>query len=455
MGPQLGLGGHFSGVHGSAFIIAGGTNFPDSLPWQGGQKHWYDWIYVLLKNENGTFRWHPQRFQLPGGPRAYGVSVSTPTGVICVGGQNADRAFKDVFRLSWNEQLEQIVIDTLPSLPQAQCMMGGTLIGNTLYTLGGKSDLSSTLLEPLFFSLSLSGAKESTSTWQRFPPLPGKNRILPVVVAQSNGLDACLYAFSGLHTMPGKSNEYLRDVFSYHPKTKTWRKCADLPLLNEQNRGIVAAPAMAFGTAHILTIGGVSGQVNTRLEQLAQQIRDLNATNTPEALNRVAELQQARRAIYRTHPGFPRSILQYHTITDTWQELDQLPFASPVGTTLHQWDTQWLMASGEVYPGQRSPELRSLRSKPRQPGLSVLNMSVLFLYFLALILVGIRFSKSQKNEEDYFKGGGRIPWWAAALSLFGTGLSAITFMAVPAKTFATDWAYFARGFGILFIPFLV
>ena len=39
--------------------------------------------------------------------------------------------------------------------------------------------------------------------------------------------------------------------------------------------------------------------------------------------------------------------------------------------------------------------------------------------------------------------------------MFGTGLSAITFMAVPAKTFATDWAYFMRALPILLIPILV
>src|SRR5690625_656290 len=59
-----------------------------------------------------------------------------------------------------------------------------------------------------------------------------------------------------------------------------------------------------------------------------------------------------------------------------------------------------------------------------------------------MILIGVKYSKRQKSTEDYFKGGGRIPWWAAGLSLFGTSLSAITFMAIPAKTYMTDWGYF-------------
>src|SRR5690606_30918590 len=53
------------------------------------------------------------------------------------------------------------------------------------------------------------------------------------------------------------------------------------------------------------------------------------------------------------------------------------------------------------------------------------------------------FAKNGKNTDDFFLGGKRIPWWAAGLSLMATQVSAIGFMATPAKTFATDWLYFA------------
>lgn len=58
------------------------------------------------------------------------------------------------------------------------------------------------------------------------------------------------------------------------------------------------------------------------------------------------------------------------------------------------------------------------------------------------VLIGLYFSRKQRSTEDYFTGGGRIPWWASGLSVFGTLLSAITFMAIPAKAFITDWSYF-------------
>lgn len=90
------------------------------------------------------------------------------------------------------------------------------------------------------------------------------------------------------------------------------------------------------------------------------------------------------------------------------------------------------------------------------------DIIIIGIYFLVLAFIGYYFSKRQKSAADYFKGGGRIPWWAAGLSIFGTALSAITFMAIPAKTFNTNWSYFMLNMTILlaapiivfvFIPF--
>ncbi|MCR9296753.1 MAG: sodium:solute symporter, partial [bacterium] len=45
------------------------------------------------------------------------------------------------------------------------------------------------------------------------------------------------------------------------------------------------------------------------------------------------------------------------------------------------------------------------------------------------------------NTDDYFRGSGRIPWWAAGCSIFATMLSSLTFTGVPSKAFAQDWVY--------------
>lgn len=94
--------------------------------------------------------------------------------------------------------------------------------------------------------------------------------------------------------------------------------------------------------------------------------------------------------------------------------------------------------------------------------LSFLDILVISLYFIVISGLGYFYSKRQKNTKDFFKGGERVPAWAAGLSLFGTALSPITFMAIPAKTYSTNWSYFLFNMSVflaiplvvyLFIPF--
>jgi SSS family transporter len=70
-------------------------------------------------------------------------------------------------------------------------------------------------------------------------------------------------------------------------------------------------------------------------------------------------------------------------------------------------------------------------------------------YMAIIMVVGVYFARREKTTEDYFLAGRRIPWWAATLSIFSTYLSAITFMSIPAKAFATDWLTVLVNIGII------
>ena len=50
--------------------------------------------------------------------------------------------------------------------------------------------------------------------------------------------------------------------------------------------------------------------------------------------------------------------------------------------------------------------------------------------------------RDSKSAEDYFVAGKRVVWWAAGLSIFSTMLSAITYLSIPAKGYATNWTWF-------------
>ena len=48
----LGFAGMVAGVYSNKLIIAGGANFPDAMPWNGGKKKYYDDVYVYVKKGN-------------------------------------------------------------------------------------------------------------------------------------------------------------------------------------------------------------------------------------------------------------------------------------------------------------------------------------------------------------------------------------------------------------------
>jgi SSS family solute:Na+ symporter len=83
------------------------------------------------------------------------------------------------------------------------------------------------------------------------------------------------------------------------------------------------------------------------------------------------------------------------------------------------------------------------------------NWVVLGCYLAVLVGVGAYFAKREKSTDDFFLAGRRIPFWAAGLSIFGTQLSAITYLAMPARAYATDWSLLPLNIGILAVAPLV
>ena len=122
-----------------------------------------------------------------------------------------------------------------------------------------------------------------------------------------------------------------------------------------------------------------------------------------------------------------------------------------VTTAATRWNGRIVIASGEDRPGHRSPHVLALETRHQPSGFTKLDYVCLGAYLAMLIGMGVYFSRREKTTADYFLAGRRIPWWAAGISLFGTQLSAITFMAAPAKVFATDWAYFVNTFAFMLI----
>ena len=80
-----------------------------------------------------------------------------------------------------------------------------------------------------------------------------------------------------------------------------------------------------------------------------------------------------------------------------------------------------------------------------------LNWTIIAAYLAAMVGVGFWFMRRNKSADDYFRGGGRLPWWVVSLSIYATLFSSITFLSIPALTYRTDCRYFIKTFGIVIL----
>ncbi|MCF7973233.1 MAG: sodium/solute symporter [Phycisphaerae bacterium] len=319
--------------------------------------------------------------------------------------------------------------------------MAGARVGDHVYVAGGHDGQAETRI---FWRLDLS----KKETWEALNPWPGPQRSHLVAGAQHDGAAECLYIFSGRYHDSETGWQCLTDSYKYDPQAGTWTKVADVGtnVSDHQPVCVMAAPGIKVGANHIAVFGGAPGDLLVEVEQtLPREIETLRAAGRQQEAD---VLQSKRWDLYTRHPGFSRDILVYHTITDTWtalgtfpeSEVRGLPVGSQVTTNAVSWGGDLVIPSGEVRPGVRTPKIWMASPAPRH-SFGTLNTLVVALYLGALVAMGVYFSTRERSTDDFFKAGGRVPWWAAGLSIFGTQLSAITFMAIPAKSFATDWTW--------------
>lgn len=79
---------------------------------------------------------------------------------------------------------------------------------------------------------------------------------------------------------------------------------------------------------------------------------------------------------------------------------------------------------------------------PMEPAsFGTLNYSILIVYLLAMIGIGLLFAGRQKTTEDFFLAGRRMPWLVVAMSMYASLTSAITFIALPATAYAENISF--------------
>ena len=336
-GQTSGLAGAFTGAGGQTMWIAGGANFSNGLPWEGGTKILHDTIFFFhRKGQHAALL--PQRKRLPFAV-AYGVSIPIQNGVACLGGQTNTGLSEKAFIAKLTDGIANLTIENLPDLPTGVANAAGTVAGNKIYIAGGET---ATGVVSSFLCLDLSAAQ---SRWKKLADLP-QAVSHTMLVAQSYKNETALYLIGGRRKERSGISEFFAAVYRYNIKTDTWESCASLPYPLSAHTGVTN------GTQQILVLGGDKGLVFGKVEKALVAIeKETDAAKKAQLIKEKNEWQH-------THPGFSREILVYNTDKDIWENAGSLPFPTPVTTQAFTWGKDIVLPSGEIKAGVRSPDIR-------------------------------------------------------------------------------------------------
>lgn len=439
-----GMAGAFVGVHNGALIVAGGASFPDSEDQQNDDKAvaeaYYDKIWIATR-EGVSAAWHETRLSLSGN-RAFGASASHELGLLVIGGTDGSTGFSDVALIRWNTSSTSPSMINLPALPAISVNGAAAVIGDILYVLSGNNgeepsgdlfafDLSLIRTDEAGEPLSDGGdvilfertdvQGNAVRSWQQLPSLPqavGEDpmHVHRAIVAQDDGRGVRLFVVDGRH---GAS-----DLWAFDPDAMdvaaAWEQKASA-VTHGQSVDLNVGAAIALGQSHILLFTDPNGD------------------------------------------GV-RSSLSYNAITNAWAAYNDAPalpgVAHPatagididtVTTNVVQWGDEIILASGSMNPDKRTTSFWTINVNGPTLTFGWQNMSVLVVYLLSMVMVGVYFVFKNNDTNDYFRGGQNIPWWAAACSIYATMLSSLTYVALPALVYRTDWLIYIGTMMILFV----
>lgn len=301
-----GVAGSFAGVSNGVLLSAGGANFPDKKPWDGGNKVWYDAIAGLSKLD-GEWKFMGR---LPR-PLGYGVTGTYRESLYIVGGSNANGHVADGYRLTYRGG--DVHHAALPALPQPIANACGAVVGDHFFVVGGQAKPDGPALTKVY-RLDLN-AKDPH--WETLADIP-QARIFGTAAVIAGDL----WVVGGAAVTSDRTGKtqrtYLRDAYRFDGKR--WHRMTDLPY------AVAAAPSPAPTDKNgFYILGGDTGdQVDVAPDK---------------------------------HRGFCSNILRFDLRQQKWLDSGKLP-APRVNVPCVLWNEGWVILSGEVRPGIRSPEVR-------------------------------------------------------------------------------------------------
>ena len=430
--PSLpeGVSGSFTGSLKNKIIVAGGSRQNSLVASTFSER-----LHIFNTDTN---QW--KRSKLPQ-PMAFGSCTSTSNAVYLVGGLTPEGVSKKVLKVSLSEE-ENLQVEKMPDLPQPLAMSSAAVLDGKLMVAAGLTSLEPKEFNHRLWRLELdddqinwSPVKDAAKPGypkESDPPLEVPGRILASAAAH-NGAFHLLGGFA-LEDSPDGGQEKWKALAGgwrfkpgkqYRPGFFTVQD-ADIPLGR-----ISTAPV---GDSKIAVIGAQGS---------------LRASTVSEVL----------RA-----PQVSKTIFFYHSKLDAWSKYGEWPRAK-AGVAVTQLEEPFrfertsnlILVGGLSSEGQLTTSVqKAVISTVRH--FSWINWVVIGAYFVVLLFIGRYFSKRKGGEESFFLGGRKVPWLAVAISMQATGASAISFMAIPARTYSTDLLYYGAALcgisGVLLTAFL-
>ncbi len=322
--------------------------------------------------------------------------------LVLVGGIGPNGITDEVRLIEWSGG--QPKITWLPPLPLAVAMPGVGFFGDQkeahLWVIGGTTSMQADSASSRVFRLSL----DKPDAWQEMPLLPGAPVLMPGVACFYNDV----HVFGGFEVAGPGSYQPITQAraFRWKPMDGTtlsgWRELTPLP------HPLAAPLVIQTGQVHAALAGGIT---------------------LPHSGSLLDQNGPARDG---------RAVLVYHNVTDTWVEAGQLPAPGGAGAVLKS-DKGHLLFT-ENQPG--GFELHRIAARRAVRDLAWPDYLGLFGYFAVIAFIGLWFTRKQSGSESFALADRKIPWWIAGISMFATGVSSISFMAIPAQAFRTNliWA---------------
>lgn len=290
-------------------LAAGGSNFPDQMPWQGGSRKYHREILKLARRD-GAWAWSKVG-DLPEG--LVGAAFCATPGrdaLVVAGGAAAGGHRAEVLRVGLDGRVTRLGTP----MPRPRAYAGFAYANGNLVVIGGIAGPDDTAALPTLTSLDLDAPD---APWRTSEEDPSFARLIPLVGAGRN-----LLLWGGGCSLSARDGKPFRD---YH------ENLAFQSSLDAGNRfhGLphplagCAGPGVAT-SGHLLFVGGDDGT------QYGQP--------------------------YETHAGLARRILAVDMETLEVTDLGEWPHPVAVAPLLRLGD-DLVTVSGEVRPGVRTPRL--------------------------------------------------------------------------------------------------